>query len=283
MKTPALIIILTSFLLSACGGGSNSNTTDTPPAGDTTDTLPVGDNADSETQSANGIWETETTSDEGLDTLHFGIFNEGKFALASIMLVEFMDTVNTSGIIAAGDYSIMDDQLVTDSAKIYSLNDGQVVEDTSGTAIVNSASTMMFTAGTGAGTQNTNLSYDDVNNLEFSIAELAGTWEIFDSTCFGSDDYTNGCFLSINNTGGVSLTTTDCQLVGTISETTTNNVLDLAISITGDSCASVGEYVGFTAYNDSDLDDDGNAIVELIMLMTSDQFGFGYNMQTVTP
>ena len=50
MKISALIIILTSFLLSVCGGESNSNATDTPP---------TGDNADSETQSANGIWEAD--------------------------------------------------------------------------------------------------------------------------------------------------------------------------------------------------------------------------------
>ena len=274
MKTSALIIILTSFLLSACGGGSNSNSTDTPP---------TGDNADSETQSANGIWEAETTSNEGLDTQYFGIFNEGKFALASFTSIEFLDTEITSGNIVAGDYSIMDDLLETDSAKIYSLNDDDFVEDTSGTAIVNSAATMMFTWGNGPETQSTNISYDDMNTLEFSIAELEGTWEISGSTCFGSVDDTNGCLLSITNTGEVSLINPDCELAGTISETTTNNVLDLAISITGDSCASVGEYVGFTAYG-LDIDDDEYESEEIIMLMTNDQLGFGYNMQKfVTP
>ena len=66
---------------------------------------------------------------------------------------------------------------------------------------------------------------------------MEGGWEILDSTCFGSVN-PDGSSLRITNTGEVSLTTTDCQLVGTISQTTTNNILDLAISTTGDSCAS---------------------------------------------
>ncbi len=43
-----------------------------------------------------------------------------------------------------------------------------------------------------------------------------------------------------------------------------------------------GEYAGFTAYSGLEIDDDGNASEELIMLMNNDQLGFGYNMQKVT-
>jgi len=44
-----------------------------------------------------------------------------------------------------------------------------------------------------------------------------------------------------------------------------------------------GEYAGFTVYSGLEIDDDGNASEELIMLMNNDQLGFGYNMQKVTP
>jgi hypothetical protein len=184
-----------------------------------------------------------------------------------------------TGNIIAGAYSIQGDQLETDSAKLYALND-DFIEDGSGTAIVNSAATMMLTAkdGAGASSLEANLLYDDVNDLEVSIDALAGTWEILDSTCFGSVNF-NSCSLSINGTGNISLDTTDCQFEGTISQTTTNNIMALATSITGDNCASAGQYAGFAVYGGSDIDDDGESYEEIVMLMSNEQSGFGYTMQ----
>ena len=68
--------------------------------------------------------------------------------------------------------------------------------------------------------------------------------------------------MSITDAGDVLLDTTDCQLEGTISQTATNNVMALATSITGDNCASAGQYTGFTVYGGSDTDDDGDSILD---------------------
>lgn len=275
MKTSILIILLTSFLLSACGGGSAGKAPDAPITDDT---------GGSETQSANGIWGADIITAEGIDTQLFGIFNEGEFALALLMIAEVpvseTETFESiSGNIIAGTYSIQGDQLDTDSVKLYALND-DFIENGSGTAVVTSASTMMLTAKDGAGATSleADLLYDDVNDLEVSIDALAGTWEILDSTCFGSVNF-NSCSLSINGTGNISLGTTECQLEGTISQTATNNVMALATSITGDNCASAGQYTGFTAYGGSDIDDDGESYEEIIMLMSNEQSAFGYTMQ----
>ena len=359
MKISVLIILLTSFLLSACGGGSSGKAPDAPITDDT---------AEAETQSANGIWGEDVITAEGIDTQLFGIFNEGEFALATLIISEepvsecfisfevnsgflyytesceeiqydavpleldtcldddndangdlyngfgernnfivrydsstnfitvdsyddancqqyassFSETETVesiSGNIMAGTYSIQGDQLDTDSVKLYALND-DFIENGSGTAVVTSASTMMLTAKDGAGATSleANLLYEDMNDLEVSIDALAGTWEILDSTCFGSVNF-NSCSLSINGTGNISLDTTDCQLEGTISQTATNNVMALATSITGDNCASAGQYTGFTVYAGSDIDDDGESYEEAVMLMSNEQSGFGYAMQ----
>lgn len=361
MKTSVLIILLTSFLLSACGGGSSGKAPDAPITDDT---------AEAETQSANGIWGEDVITAEGIDTQLFGIFNEGEFALATLIISEepvsecvvsfevnsgilnysesgcegddggiplaldtcldqdndangdlynefgnrnnFIVSYNSatnsitvdnyddancqqyansfsisetetvesiSGNIMAGTYSIQGDQLETDSAKLYALND-DFIENGSGTAVVTSASTMMLTAKDGAGATSleANLLYEDMNDVEISIDALAGTWEILDSTCFGSVNF-NSCSLSINGTGNISLDTSDCQLEGTISQTATNNVMALATSITGDNCASAGQYTGFTVYAGSDIDDDGESYEEAAMLMSNEQSGFGYAMQ----
>ena len=361
MKLSVLIILLTSFLLSACGGGSAGKAPDTPITDDTDG---------SETQSANGIWGEDVITAEGIDTQLFGIFNEGEFALATLIIseepvsecftsfevnsgflyytqsceelqydavpleldtcldgdndangdlysgfgnrnnfivsydsstnsitVDSYDDANCqqyansisksetetvesiSGNIMAGTYSIQDDQLDTVSAKLYVLND-DFIENGSGTAVVTSASTMMLTAKDGAGATSleANLLYEDINDVEVSIDALAGTWEILDSTCFGSVNF-NSCLLSITDAGDVLLDTTDCQLEGTISQTATNNVMALATSITGDNCASAGQYTGFTVYGGSDTDDDGESYEEIVMLMSNEQSGFGYTMQ----
>ena len=197
----------------------------------------------------------------------------------SISKSETETVESISGNIMAGTYSIQDDQLDTVSAKLYVLND-DFIENGSGTAVVTSASTMMLTAKDGAGATSleANLLYEDINDVEVSIDALAGTWEILDSTCFGSVNF-NSCLLSITDAGDVLLDTTDCQLEGTISQTATNNVMALATSITGDNCASAGQYTGFTVYGGSDTDDDGESYEEIVMLMSNEQSGFGYTMQ----
>ena len=323
MKTSLLITLLTLLLLSACGGGTAGKAPDTPIEDDT---------VEPETQTANGTWEGEMTVN-GEDAQLFGIFNEGEFALATLIIseepvsecfisfevnsgflyytesceiiqydavpleldtcldddndtngdlyngfgnrnnfivsydfstnsitVDSYDDANCqqyansfsksetetvesiSGNIMAGTYSIQDDQLDTDSAKLYALND-DFIENGSGTAVVTSASTMMLTAKDGAGVTSleANLLYEDMNDVEVSVDALAGTWEIQDSTCFRSVNF-NSCSLSINGTGNISLVTTDCQLEGTITQTVTDNVMALTTSITGDNCASAGQY-----------------------------------------
>lgn len=163
--------------------------------------------------------------------------------------------------------------------RLAALND-DFIENGSGTAVVTSASTMMLTAKDGAGATSleANLLYEDMNDVEVSVDALAGTWEIQDSTCFGSVNF-NSCSLSINGTGNISLVTTDCQLEGTINQTVTDNVMALTTSITGDNCASAGQYTGFTVYGGSDTDDDGESYEEIVMLMSNEQSGFGYTMQ----
>ena len=363
MKTSLLITLLTLLLLSACGGGTAGKAPDTPITDDTDG---------SETQSANGIWGEDVITAEGIDTQLFGIFNEGEFALATLIIseepvsecfisfevnsgflyytesceeaqydavpleldtcldeendangdlydgfgnrnnfiviydsstnsitVDNYDDANCqqyansfsrsetelvesiSGNIMAGTYSIQDDQLDTDSAKLYALND-DFIENGSGTAIVTSASTMMLTAkGAGAISLEANLLYEDMNDVEVSVDALAGTWEIQDSTCFGSVNF-NSCSLSINGTGNISLVTTDCQLEGTINQTVTDNVMALTTSITGDNCASAGQYTGFTTYTGEDINDNGESYEEVVMLMSNEQSGFGYSMTRET-
>jgi hypothetical protein len=185
---------------------------------------------------------------------------------------------SVAGNIMAGTYSIQGDQLETDSAKLYGLNDA-FIEDRSGTAVIASASTMMLTAKDAFGNTalDATLLYDDLNNQQVSIDALAGTWEIADSSCFGSVNF-NSCLLSITDTGDISLNTTDCALEGTISQTTSNNIMALATSITGDNCASAGQYTGFTVYG-VDVDDDGESNEEIVVLMSNEQSGFGYPMQ----
>ena len=362
MKTSLLITLLTSLLLSACGGGTAGKAPDTPIEDDT---------VEPETQTANGTWEGKmTVNGEGAQL--FGIFNEGEFALAILIIseepvperfisfevnsgflyytesgemaqydavpleldtcldgdndangdlyngfgyrnnfiviydsstnsitVDNYDDANCqqyansfsrsetelvesiSGNIMAGTYSIQDGQLDTDSAKLYALND-DFIENGSGTAIVTSASTMMLTAkGAGAISLEANLLYEDMNDVEVSVDALAGTWEIQDSTCFGSVNF-NSCSLSINGTGNISLVTTDCQLEGTINQTVTDNVMALTTSITGDNCASAGQYTGFTTYTGEDINDNGESYEEVVMLMSNEQSGFGYSMTRET-
>jgi len=364
MKTSLLITLLTLLLLSACGGGTAGKAPDTPITDDTDG---------SETQSANGIWGEDVITAEGIDTQLFGIFNEGEFALATLIISEepvsecvvsfevnsgilnysesgcegddggiplALDTCldedndangdlyngfgyrnnfiviydsstnsitvdnyddancqqyansfsisetelveSISGNIMAGTYSIQDDQLDTDSAKLYALND-DFIENGSGTAIVTSASTMMLTAKDGAGATSleANLLYEDMNDVEVSVDALAGTWEIQDSTCFGSVNF-NSCSLSINGTGNISLVTNDCQLEGTINQTVTDNVMALTTSITGDNCASAGQYTGFTTYAGEDINENGESYEEVVMLMSNEQSGFGYSMTRET-
>lgn len=363
MKTSILITLLTLLLLSACGGGYTGKAPDTPMPGDTDEP---------ESQSANGIWGADIITAEGIDTQFFGIFNEGEFALATLIISEepvsecvvsfevnsgilnysksgsgcsladvasFMFPLDTcldgdpyngfgyrnnfivsfdsaansitvdnyddancqqyansfsesetvesiSGNIMAGTYSILGDQLETDSVKLYALND-DFIENGSGTAVVTSASTMMLTAKDGAGATSleANLLYDYVNDLEVSIDALAGTWEIDNcSQLVGNAT----CLVNINGAGEISLGTFSassnnlpliCQLGGTITQTATNNVMALATSITGDNCASAGQYTGFTAYGGLDIDDDGESYEEIIMLMSNEQSAFGYTMQ----
>ena len=225
-------------------------------------------------QSANGIWQVEISEDR-IDRKLLGIFNEGKFALAALTISE----ESVAGNIMAGTYSFQGDQLETDSAKIYGLNDA-FIEDGSGTAVVASASTMMLTAKDAFGNTilDVTLLYDDLNDQQVSIDALAGTWEIADSSCFGSVNF-NSCLLSITDTGDISLNTTDCALEGTISQTTSNNIMALATSITGDNCASAGQYTGFTVYGGFDIDDDGESNENMAVLMSNEQLGFIYAIQ----
>ena len=225
-------------------------------------------------QSANGIWQVEISEDR-VDRKLLGIFNEGKFALAALTISE----ESVAGNIMAGTYSFQGDQLETDSAKIYGLNDA-FIEDGSGTAVVASASTMMLTAKDAFGNTilDTTLLYDDLNDQQVSIDALAGTWEIADSSCFGSVNF-NSCLLSITDTGDISLNTTDCALEGTISQTTSNNIMALATSITGDNCASAGQYTGFTMYGGFDIDDDGESNENMAVLMSNEQLGFIYAIE----
>jgi hypothetical protein len=166
--------------------------------------------------------------------------------------------------------------------RLAALND-DFIENGSGTAVVTSASTMMLTAKDGAGATSleANLLYEDMNDVEVSVDALAGTWEIQDSTCFGSVNF-NSCSLSINGTGNISLVTTDCQLEGTINQTVTDNVMALTTSITGDNCASAGQYTGFTTYTGEDINDNGESYEEVVMLMSNEQSGFGYSMTRET-
>ena len=53
----------------------------------------------------------------------------------------------------------------------------------------------------------------------------------------------------------------------------------LATSITGDNCASAGQYTGFTMYGGFDIDDDGESNENMAVLMSNEQLGFIYAIQ----
>ena len=53
----------------------------------------------------------------------------------------------------------------------------------------------------------------------------------------------------------------------------------MATSITGDNCASAGQYTGFTMYGGFDIDDDGESNENMAVLMSNEQLGFIYAIQ----
>jgi len=258
----AFVILTASFLLAACGGGGSSSASSPTPTD--TDTTPTSN------ESANGLWSFD--DDQGSQVI--GVFNEGAFIILDLDYTD--DFAPPIGVFYEGGYAIEVDQLESDSAKAYLLNGVFLGNGTvTGTVAEGGSMNLLGKDGDGETQLETTLFYDESNAQEIELAALEGSWINAAPECeFELPGNDAACEFSISEAGAVTLNTADCALEGTISETATNNIFSLAVTISGSSCWSPGDYVGFSTFA-TDIDDEGFTSEELIMMFSDGIHSYG--------
>ena len=270
----SFVILTTSFLLVACGGGSSSPASSPTPTDTDTDT----DTTTPSNESANGLWSFD--DDQGSQVI--GVFNEGSFIILDLDYTD--DSLPPIGVFYEGSYAIEVDQLESDSAKAYLLNDLFLGNGTvTGTVAEGGSLNLIGKDGDGGTQLETTLFYDEGNAQEIELANLEGSWIYAAPECeFELPGNDAACEFSISEAGAVTLNTADCALEGTISETATNNIFSLAVSISGSSCWSPGDYVGFSTFA-TDIDDEGFSSEELIMMLSDGTHSYGIQIFKLRP
>lgn len=257
-KFLTLVILLASFSIVSCGGGS----------ADTKETLNVEENEpDTENQSANGIWSSDESGDGDTETI--GIFNDGNFVIVNVSNGESEEM--PTGKSFQGNYTITGDTLETVNAEAYHLN-GNFIAAVNISGVVNTQATILATAmdeGGLAGDTIT-LTYDILNtDRDITLDDLVGSW---------LPGIAEDGEITISNTGAFAMTMDGCETVGTVAITTSDNIFELELSSMGETCPATGDFDGFALVSDDHADDNDTTILnnELILIYSNDDFGFAY-------
>lgn len=124
---------------------------------------------------------------------------------------------------------------------------------------------------------NLELTYDMLNSdRSITLADLAGYWT-------STIDEEAG--IEITDAGVFTMTTGDCQSVGTVELTSSNNIIELALSTAGDTCEVTGDFTGFIVVEDDHEDGNDTAILNnsLVLVYSNSEFGYAYQAIEVTP
>jgi hypothetical protein len=84
--------------------------------------------------------------------------------------------------------------------------------------------------------------------------------------------------ITISDAGVFTMTANDCDSTGTVALTSSNNIIEVALTTTGDACDTTGDFTGFAVLSDDHDDDNDSTILnnELIIVYSNGDFGYAY-------